>query len=152
MPARNPIGAETSAATRTMGSVRRSGCQPAPQRMRTVIPKPIQPKRTNIHAPRRSPGPSSSRRTPPVGPVAAVVVKLCSSLLTGLLSGLHEERDEPVELRLRDPLAEVLGHDALRIARLDVGVRVDDRLVNERLERLLRLLRERHELVEVGPD
>src|ERR1700744_2774765 len=113
MPARKPSGAATSAAMSTIGSVRRIGCQPAPQRMRTTIPSPIQPKRTTIHAPRRRPALYSSRQ-PPVGlgawwtswAVAAVVVTCCSFLpahpfliaylFTRLLGRLHEERHERV--------------------------------------------------------
>src|ERR1700751_5030826 len=121
------------------------------------MPKPIQPKRTNIQAPRRSPGPRRSRRTPPVGLgacwrswAAAVSVKLGSSLLC--LGRLGEERHECVELCLRQELPEVLRHYALRIAGLDVRLRIHDRLVDEPLERLFRLLRVRDELVEVRAD
>src|SRR4051812_9965729 len=161
MPARKPTGAVTSAETSTSGSVRRIGCQLAPQRMRTTIPKPIPPKRTNIQAPRRSPGPRSSRRQPPVGLgacwrswAAAVVVTLRSFLLlvTRFLRRLDEERDEGVELRLRQRLPECPRHDVLLVAGLGVGVRVDDRLVDERPERLVRRLCVRDEVVEVRPD
>src|SRR5215467_11368928 len=162
MPARKPIGAATSAETRTSGSVRRIGCQPAPQRTSTTIPKPIPPKRTNIQAPRRSPGPRNSRRTPPpVGlgawwiswAVAVVIFSLVSgSLATRFLGRLDEERHERVELLLREQMPEVLRHEVLRVTGLNVRIRVDDRLVDERLERLVRLLRVRDELVEVRPD
>src|SRR3954469_16905067 len=122
MPERKPIGAETGAETGTTGPVRGTGVQPAPQRMRTTIPKPIPPKRTNIQAPRRSPGPRSSRRQPPVGLGAcwrswavAVVVTLRSFLLlvTRFLRRLDEERDEGAELRLRQRLPERPRHDVL---------------------------------------
>src|SRR5215831_9800782 len=143
MPARKPIGAETRAETRTSGSVRRIGCQPAPQRMRTTIPKPIAPKRTNIQAPRRSPGPRSRPRSgwAPDGRRG----RLRSSsraghpflLVTCFLGRLNEERHERIELLLREQLPEVLRHDVLRVAGLNVRIRVDDRLANERVERLV---------------
>src|SRR5581483_11801586 len=61
---------------------------------------------------------------------------------------LHELR----ELRLRDLLPEDLRH-RVRVAGLEVGGRVDDRLLHELVEatavRLRRLLLQ---LVEVGPD
>src|SRR6478609_3947464 len=97
---------------------------------------------------------------PPVEPgawcvswAAAVVVTPESSLRTPLLfSRLDEERDERAEVALRDRRAEVGGHQAFRVSGLHVGARIDDRLLHERRERLLRLLRVRHELVEVRPD
>src|SRR5436853_7534977 len=82
----------------------------------------------------------------------SAVVTPDSPLLAGLLTRLDEERHEPVELRLRDARPERGRHDALRIAGLDVRLRVDDRLADERGERLVRLLRVGDELVEVRAD
>src|SRR6476646_11894571 len=158
MPARKPIGAETSAETRTSGCGSMIGCQSAAQRTRTTSPKPKPANRRVIQNARIHPAPRRCRRHLPwVGlgawwtswPVT-VVVTLGSSLL--LLGGLDEELPEGVELRLRARLPERLRHHALRVAGLHVGVRVDDRLVDESGERLLRLLRVRDEVVEVRPD
>src|SRR5205814_5758217 len=95
MPARKPTGAATSAATSTIGSVRRIGCQPAAQRMSTTIPNPIAPKSGVIHRARTRPPPRSSRRQrpPPVGlgawwtscAVAVLVLKVGSPLRARLL-------------------------------------------------------------------
>src|SRR5919198_5707326 len=60
--------------------------------------------------------------------------------------------DERVELVLRDRRPEAVRHDAPREARLDVGVRVDDRLPDELLQRLAGPLRLLRKLVQVGPD
>src|SRR5215471_18955843 len=146
MPARKPIGAVTRPATRTMASVRRIGCQPAPQRMSTTIPKPIAPNSGVIQSARRRPARVSRRQPPPAAGgacwtswVAAVVVTFWSSLLR-LLARLDQEPHQGVQLRLRERLAEVRRHEVLGIPRLDVRIRVDDRLVDERGERLVRLL------------
>src|SRR5205807_4298388 len=159
MPARKPIGAVTSAETRTSGCVSMMGCQWAAQRMTTTSPKPNPAKSRVIHAARKNPARKSRRQPPLVGVGAwwrswpvAVVVNAGSSLRARVLGRLDEEGHERVELRLRNRLPERLGHHALRVAGLDVRVRVDDRLVDERLERLVRLLRVHDELVEIRPD
>src|SRR3954466_181971 len=154
MPARKPIGAETSAETRTSGCVSMIGSQSAAQRTRTTSPKPKPANRRVIQNARTHPAPRRCRRHPlPVGLGAwwtswavAVVVTLRSSLL--LLGGLDEERHEGVELRLGERLPERLRHDAFRVTGLHVCVWVDDRLADERGERLVRLVRVRDELVE----
>src|SRR5438552_5002236 len=161
MPARKPIGAVPRAGARTRASVSMIGCQWAAQRTTTTSPKPKPANRRVIHAPRRSPAPRRSRRRRLLGGdgawwrswlVSAVVVTRGSSLLAGLLTRLDEERHQRGELRLRQRRPERLRHDALRIPGLNVRVRVDDRLVDERGERLVRLLRVRDELVQIRPD
>src|SRR5579864_4014396 len=67
-----------------------------------------------------------------------------------LLAGLDQILDERVELRLRQ--ARERRHHVLREAGLHVGVRVDDRGVDELLERLLRLGGPLRQRVEVGAD
>src|SRR5579862_8752225 len=161
MPARKPTGAATRPATRMIGSSARIGCQPAYQRMRTTIPSPIPPKSGTIHTARARPPPRSRRLAlpPPDGAGAwcrscsvAVVAVNSGSPLARFLAGLDEELHECAELRRRERLRERLRHRVLREAGLDVRVRVHDRLPDERGERLVRLLRVRDELVEVGPD
>src|SRR5262249_58832723 len=75
-----------------------------------------------------------------------------SLLVTCFLGRLDEERDQRVELFLREQLAEVRRHEVLRIAGLDVFLRIHDRLADERGERLLRLPCVLDELVEIRPD
>src|SRR5689334_12104825 len=109
-----------------------SGCQPPAQRQRTAIPKPRPPNITNIQAARSRPPLYSSRHPPP--PVGAdtcwtswavsAVLTLGSPLLAWLLGRLDEEPDQRVQLWLLDRLAEILRHDAARIAGLHVRVRV----------------------------
>src|SRR5437867_3116130 len=66
---------------------------------------------------------------------------------------LGQERNEIVQLRRGQLLAEVLWHDALREARDNIGVRVDDRLLRVRRERAaVGLLGICRKLVEVGSD
>src|SRR2546421_4382834 len=69
-----------------------------------------------------------------------------------LPSVLRQILHKRVELLLRKRLPERRRHDALREALLDVGVRVDDRLADERVERLSGPLRLGGELVEVRAD
>ena len=64
-----------------------------------------------------------------------------------LVGRCHEEVDEVLELRLRQRLPEVRGHDALGVALGDLGVRVDDRSSRSNAAILAR-----EHLVEVGAD
>src|SRR5205814_204764 len=67
-----------------------------------------------------------------------------------LASASGEEFDERVHRRWRQGTE--VGHHALWEALLDVGIRIDDRLVDERRQRLARRLRVALQLVEVGAD
>src|SRR4051812_19968035 len=134
MPERKPTGAATSSETSTSGCQLRIGCQPPPQRASTTRPKPMPPKRAVIHAARIQPA-RSRYLTSPGSPLFARADQIL---------------DECVELLLRERLAEGLRHDVLRVALLHVDVRIGDRRAHECIERLVRLLRVRRELVEVG--
>src|SRR5437667_81275 len=98
------------------------------------------PKRQAIQAARIQPAPRSSRLALPRGGAGACTswsaVTAVTSSDSPLLARLDQVLDERVQLRLRQRRAEGLRHHVLRVSRLDVGVRVDDRLPRERLERL----------------
>src|SRR5581483_4322518 len=156
MPARKPTGAATSTETRISGSQSQSGCQLPHQRMTSAMPRPIPKKSAVIHAARIQPAWKSSRNAVPRGRLggaacvwwSAVVDVTASS--SPLLAGLDQILDERVELVLRQ--ARERRHHVLRVARLRVRIRVDDRRPDECLERLLRLGRVLRQLVEVGAD
>src|SRR5205085_7559949 len=101
-------------------------------------------RRTRKDAPTGSSGESSRRRATaspyrsrtswsisPVSPSSSVSPP---SARLPLLRGRCQERDQCVERALRKG-REVLRHDALRVALLDVGIRVHDRLANEGVQR-----------------
>ena len=107
-----------------------------------------------IHGTRSQPGARSRRQ--PLGrrraPARGLAVLVDGRSLRSLLAPRRRGRlTSGVELRLGQA-RERRRHHALRVARLDVGVRVHDRLPDERLERLARLLRLGRELIEVGAD
>src|SRR5436190_15385228 len=156
MPARKPTGAATSSETRTSGCQSSSGCQPPHQRKRHTSPKPMPPKSGVIQSARTNPGPRSSLRAPPrlggaVWTSWSAVTAVTSSD-SPLLARVDQVLNEAVELLLRQRLAERLRHHVRVVARLDVRVRIDDRLADEVLERPARLLGVLRQPVEVGPD
>src|SRR5579884_4427466 len=155
MPARNPTGAATRSETSTTGSVFSSGCQPPHQRKATTIPRPIAPKSGVIQNARTNPPPSRWRRHGPCCGGATGACCSCSTVVavTGPpYPSLTRDQivHERVELRLRHR-RERLRHQVAE-ARLDVGARIDDRGMDERRQRLLRLPGVLCELVQVGAD
>src|SRR5262249_30453393 len=103
-----------------------------------------------IHTARIQPGPSRYRRTGPCcGFGGAAWTSWCSVVsVTSPLRG--QELDEGVELLVGD--ARERRHDVLRIPRLHVTIRIDDRLLDELVERLVRRLRVLRKLVEIRAD
>src|SRR6516225_4241473 len=137
MPARNPSGAATSPETRMTGASSRMGCQPNQARSPTTIPKPIAPNRQVIQAARIQPGLVRRRSRPPLGGAGACTSFTATAVTcfdSPLLARAYEELNERVQLHLRERGAEVRRHHVLRVPGLDVLVRIDDRLVDERFE------------------
>ena len=91
-------------------------------------------------SPARQAAASPTRRRPVEVRGAARRRRARSSIRTPYLR-LDQVLDEGVELRLRQESRTVFGMTLRRVTLRDVGVRVDDRLADELLERLARLLR-----------
>src|SRR5258706_12685675 len=90
-----------------------------------------------FHSARIQPARYSRLQPPPRrGLTPWSIVAAVTASDSSLLARADQILNESVELLLRERLAEGLRHHVLRIARSDVGVRVDDRLAHEVRQRL----------------
>ena len=112
------------------------------------------PEEERRHPERADPARPRSGGASPSARPAGRGARGCRGLRCGsrCLVPLHEILHELRRAGRRGSCAVGGGHDAVLVAGRDVGARVDDRLVDEVLERLAGLLRRLGQVVEVGAD